>query len=491
MKTECLDTELSVLFSLFRFGKSALKEIESIGTKPEYFSNLIHREVYIELCNVLNNVESVSLSAFFTHYKNNLKRLDKDLIKIETCLKAIKLHPCTLLDIKTYIPDLRKYYCIRTVLAKISSKIDNLDVDFEPSITDIQKTLDIVKKEINPLQVRRVMGLQEGLAERIQHVKDVRNQPDKLGLIETGLINIDKYIGRQSGGDFVIYNAKTNMGKSMFMAHTAVHNWVKGRKVIVITIEMSSSQWLFRMDSKLSKIAHKEFHMGTISDTSELMTKWSNAITNINNPHDLLCYWVPSDCTIQKVRSIIENNPFKPDLVVVDYAGDMKSNLYGKSDFEAAAQAEIYSGLKEIAGDYDIVLYSAQQVRRDVKRIDSESGALTQVAANKADMIIAIECTKEDEDFITEHNGIIYNGRLSLSIVKGRNIPKCKTQIIPNFTKMDFIEKEFDEMMSVGFTSIKSQKALNQEKMEQLEKKLDNPEINQNDFDENEIILLD
>ncbi len=491
MKSECLDTELSVLFALFKFGCSALKELENLGTKSEYFANLIHREIFIEMSQILGKTQTITLSAFLTYYKNNKQTNPKEIIKLETCLKDIKNHSCLITDLKSYVSDLRKYYCIRTVLAKISTKIDNLDINFDDNISDIKDVLDKVTKEMNPTQIKRVMGMKESLNERIQHVHDVKNQPDKLGLIETGLINIDKYIGRQSGGDFIIYNAKTNMGKSMFMAHTAVHNWLKGRKVIVITIEMSASQWLFRMDSKLTRIEHREFHMGSISESSELLDKWKNTINNINNPFDLLCYWVPSDCTIAKVRSIIENNPFKPDLVVVDYAGDMKSNLYGKSDFEAAAQAEIYSGLKELAGDYDLTLYSAQQIRRDVKKIDSESGALTQVAANKADIIIAIECTKEDEDFITEHNGIIYNGRLSLSIVKGRNIPKCKTQIIPNFSRMDFIEKEFDEMMPVGFTSVKSQKTINQEKIQQLEKKLDDKQLNENNFNENEIILLD
>lgn len=491
MKTECLDTELSVLFALFKFSKEAVKELNLISTKSDYFSNFVHRDIYIELTDLINKHGTVTISAFFTHYKNNKNLSPKELIKVQTCLQDIKNHPCLVTDLKTYNNDLRRYYCIRVLLSKISNKVDNLDINFENNIADLKDVLDQITKEINPTQIKRVMGMKESFNERVQHVHDVRNQPDKLGLIETGLINLDKYIGRQSAGDFVLYNAKTNMGKSMFMAHTAIHNWINNKKVVVVTIEMSSNQWLFRMDSKLTKIPHKEFHMGTISETADLMSKWETTINNISNPYDLLCYWVPADCTLQKVRSIVENNPFKPDLLVVDYAGDMKSNLYGKSDFEAPAQAEIYSGLKEIAGDYGLVLYSAQQIRRDVKKIDSESGALTQVAANKADIIIAIECTREDEDFITEHNGIIYNGRLSLSIVKGRNIPKCKTQIIPNFTKMDFIEKEFDEMMAVGFTSVKSQKAINQDKMQELEKKLDNPQLNDNEIDENEINLLD
>jgi replicative DNA helicase len=487
MKTECLDTELSVLFALFKYDKKAVKHLDANGIKDKYFANIIHRKVFQIIYRYINKNGKLSLNGFLKYYQNKVNDDSKEILKIKNCLKSLKQNKCKLDDLKPFCEILRNYYGMRQILNEFGKKIDVLDKDFPKQLLSLEKTITQIKNEINYETVRRVMGLKEGLEERKKFVKDIKENPDKHGLIETGFINFDKFISNQTGGNFVLYNSKTNMGKSMFLAHTAVHNWLKGRKVMVITIEMNCYEWLYRIDSKLSKIEHSEFSLGTIIDNQKFMDKWDVSINEVTNPYDLKCYWVPSQCSNEKIRSLIANNPFKPDLVVVDYAGDMSAGLYGVSDYEEKAQAEIYKGLKEIAGDFDVVLYSAQQVKRDVKSIDSESGARTQMAANKADIIIAIECTKEDKDYMYEENGIVYNGRLTLRITKGRNIPKLKTYVIPTFNRMDFIEKEFKESMVTEFSSFKTKKRENQDKINSLS-------VNNKDNEENvddDIKMLD
>jgi hypothetical protein len=82
--------------------------------------------------------------------------------------------------------------------------------------------------------------------------------------------------------------------------------------------------------------------------------------------------------------------------------------------------------------------------------------------------MLAVEVTKEDEDFMTEVDGNVVIGRMTVSIIKGRNIPKCKTHIIPRFQRMSWLEKEEEEMMPVGSgKEIKTVK-------KQLEEKIDN-----------------
>ena len=164
-----------------------------------------------------------------------------------------------------------------------------------------------------------------------------------------------------------------------------------------------------------------------------------------------MVYWVPSQCTPAKVESIISNNPFKPDIVIVDYAGDMKAGLKGVPDYDPSSHAEIYSSLKEFAGKYECVMYTAQQSKRGTKgKADTESGSWSDVASGKADIMMAVEVTKEDEDFITEVDGSMIIGRMTVSIIKGRNIPKCKTHIIPRFQRMSWLEKEEADMIPCG-----------------------------------------
>ena len=39
------------------------------------------------------------------------------------------------------------------------------------------------------------------------------------------------------------------------------------------------------------------------------------------------------------------------------------------------------------------------------RRVDTESGSWSDIASHKADIMVALEITKEDEDFMTEFEG--------------------------------------------------------------------------------------
>jgi len=53
--------------------------------------------------------------------------------------------------------------------------------------------------------------------------------------------------------------------------------------------------------------------------------------------------------------------------------------------------------------------------------------------------------TEEDKTFEDVINGKKYHGRRSITIVKGRNIPRLKTYVSCDFERMNWYEKEFFE----------------------------------------------
>ena len=64
---------------------------------------------------------------------------------------------------------------------------------------------------------------------------------------------------------------------------------------------------------------------------------------------------------------------------------------------------------------------------------------------------MAVEVTREDEDYMTKgENGSLIVGRMTVSIIKGRNVPRCKTFIIPRFSRMSWLEKVEEEMLGCG-----------------------------------------
>jgi len=333
---------------------------------------------------------------------------------------------------------------------EIVSLVENGNV--EDAVDGMNKYSSVFKEILSTDKLIDVMAFKKDIDKRIEYAIDIKNNPNKIGMVKTGLVNFDKFNPKQSPGELVIYQARTNVGKSMFLMNTAIKNHQAGLKVIVITIEMNAMQWATRIDSCISGFKHSDFSSGEIVSDNSKLTNWKDSVKKFGgDDSELMVYWRPENCTPAVVERIISRNPFKPDLVVVDYAGDMKSGLKNIGEYDPRSHAEIYSKLKEIAGKFTCVLYTAQQTKRGVKTVNDESGAWSDVASAKADIIFAIQKEKEDEIFETEINGIRYRDRLTISAVKARGFPKnCYTNIIPIWDRMTFIEKEFDTRQIKG-----------------------------------------
>ena len=128
---------------------------------------------------------------------------------------------------------------------------------------------------------------------------------------------------------------------------------------------MSASQHLYRMDSNITGIEHKQFASGSITEDVDMMNRWDNRISLLWNQRRrfvslLGSKWMHS-CKSQKL--IIANNPFNPDFVVLDYAGDMKSGIAGVSDYDAGSFGVIYSSLKELAANLTRYIQHSNKAR--------------------------------------------------------------------------------------------------------------------------------
>lgn len=476
MKTEDLNIEFGILWTVLKYRHEAVIRLKELEVKSDYFSNPFHKEFYKISMEAIQTNKEITTKGLIAYFKSLPSTTTRDLVSLKSMIKDLKNNPIDLADLKTHTTQLKRYYVTRKFLSSFKTVLDDdtveIDEVFETITDDINKYKNLVSDEVK----HDIMSLKGDIDKRIEYVKDVKANPNKIGLIETGLVNIDKWIGKQHRGSYVLYEARTGVGKSMMLMGTAVHNFKKGKKVIVITIEMSASDYLFRIDSHLTKYKHSDFAMGNIVDTVGKIDEWKECIKRTGEDgNDLLVYWVPNNCTPAKVHSILSNAPFKPDLVVVDYVGDMSANLKGISNLDSKAQGHCHSEMKAYAGEFNCVIYSAQQTKRGVKKIDTESGAQTDLAGRKADLAIGIQCTKEDESFMYEKDGDILFGRLTIYVYKGRNVPKCKTHIIPNFERMSWIEQE-QEQMDGG-----AQKTVKKENEERMENNLKELEQNEDD----------
>lgn len=477
MATENLEVEYGLLFLLF--SKTRVDVLRGLLTRniiPDYFAALFHREIFAEILDLHKQDKHLSFSGFRTHFLARPGVKQDDELKFgqfQRNISEVKVNPS---DVSHLIDMLVEMYVTRRTLSGMNDVIEQLQyTPLMEVLSDFEQRQKALRALLEKNSVRTTMGLKSGLEDRIARAKEVHTNPDTAGMVCTGLKNLDKWIGRQTPGQLVIYQARTGRGKSMMLMGTALANFKRGLKVIIITIEMSAEDYLYRFDSNLTGITHGEFTMGSIVDDPDKMKIWRKRVSSCGQAGcDILVYWVPSNCTPARIDDIIANNPFAPDVVVVDYAGDMKAGLRGVPDYDPRAHAEIYSALKEFAGKYECVVYTAQQSKRGSEgKASTETGSWSDVASNKADIMMAVEVTKEDEDFMNDVNGSVVIGRMTISIIKGRNVPACKTHIIPRFQRMNWLEKEEEEMIPAGsIKEIKTVKKVLQEKIDKANEEL-------------------
>ena len=480
IKVEQQSFESAILFSLFKFGKDAFSEIrKTINFSSEFFSNPIKRKVFEIIEEVYKKDGNVlSYSGAYKYICGLPEATTEDRLVTKEVFKEINFAHIKKEDIIPYAKQIREFYIKRKFLKEIESLPQKFsDTPIPEVLDDLMKFSDKLSKMVNPISEDNVMKFKGDLDKRIEYVREVDENPEKAKLIKTGFKNFDKFNPMLDIGSLYLIQGRTNIGKSMFMMGCACRNFEDKKKTIVITIEMNARQWAFRIDSRISGILHEEFTTGRLNKDKLLIDLWKERVKKFGGEeNEMLLYWVPSECTPEVVDVIIGTNPFKPDLVVVDYAGDMKSGIKGLSDYDEKAQAEIYSKLKQIAGKHNCVIASGIQTKRLAgKRTTTEDGARTQIAADKSDILVAIEQTKDDEDFIKENIeyeeddlsavpdledpnapvakrkiSLMAKGRLTARIIKIRNAKKLKTHLIPRFEKMNWIEEELSEPLYDG-----------------------------------------
>jgi replicative DNA helicase len=467
LKTEDIPIEHSILYSVFKYGHESMRRLLKI-IDVETFSNKIHQAIFKNIkenYNISGNV--LSINAIYNLLSSSDQLNDEEKPALKSILDSIKTSAIKLDDVEVLSKELRQYYVTRKMYKLFTQKTINTTENLDTILYEVERGVVDLRKALNNDLAKNVGSLKGQIAEREQYMFDVKNNPVAQGKVKTGIANFDKYITGLGPGMFAIFLAKSGDGKSMMLMRTAIENFKVGIKTIIITIEMNHIEYLQRLDSNISGINHDKFSSGNILDKQDEVIAWKNSITAVGNAtDDLLVYYVPENCTPATVDLIIENAPFKPQLVIVDYAGDMSSGNKKLSNYEFQAQSEIFKSLKELAGKHACTIFTAQQVRRGVKSIDKESGSLTKVATERADMLVSYEV---DEEGTFEANGEISTRRYLAKMVKYRHGRGLQTYFIELFHKMTIYEMFQDKPMyaNVGYLNDKDKKSKQDDSQEE------------------------
>lgn len=275
-------------------------------------------------------------------------------------------------DFHELVSKLKKKRChklLSGMLVEINEKYSADGID--ATVEVLSNSLDSIQKELSDFGndkqnfdiTQSAEFFKEEYTKRIEH-------PELFKGIGCGLSNIDEKTFGWMPGQIVVFLAPSSGGKSVMLLNAAIHaNKEHGKKVLYMSFEMNSWLCLLRHVSLQFEIPYSQLKDNNLAP-DELKTiidglKSSNSSSYFEydvNMEDPTPEYIDS-----RIRELIATKG-KPDILVVDYIGNMtiRNAPHNAKDYEL--QTKAVQQLHIMAKRYNIPIITAQQINRETIR---------------------------------------------------------------------------------------------------------------------------
>lgn len=182
--------------------------------------------------------------------------------------------------------------------------------------------------------------------------------------VMTGFFSLDASIGSLMRSELIIVAARPNVGKTAFVMQIAEHCALKGKNVLVVSLEMKDRELIGRLLAKHSKVNSRVMRARMLNDEDQHTLRVTAAAMDAM----AIRVWSPAQATLPQIRAVarLEQSRTKLDLVVVDYIGlvAQESTLRTERHLHIG---RVSSGLKSLAKELDVPVLVACQLNRDAE----------------------------------------------------------------------------------------------------------------------------
>jgi KaiC/GvpD/RAD55 family RecA-like ATPase len=180
----------------------------------------------------------------------------------------------------------------------------------------------------------------------------------------------DELVGGIGRGEIAAVVSASGVGKSVFLANIATWNVLRGKRVLYLSTEMKQNKVAMRIDSIMTGISIKDL----VKRRKEVVAELKRTVFDKEDKKLFMLKKFPSKSadinTFRAYHSQVQMHGFKPDLVIVDYVGEMKDY----ADIPKHESRERMVGdLTQWCGEEDFGLFTALQPNRTGKEV-SRSG---------------------------------------------------------------------------------------------------------------------
>jgi len=195
--------------------------------------------------------------------------------------------------------------------------------------------------------------------------------------IPTGFDSIDvNYPTGLAGGHSIVFLGFSGKGKSFFSALIGVKAWEAGRKVLVVSLEMTPSEYRNRLYPMMSNGRFSISELGNASVDTDNVRRWGEQALKNSSDFIVVGMGDAADMTPNGIQAKIDM--YQPDLVIIDYLQLMSDNR--RTDGMTPRMLNLSREIKMMAMRSDIPIISITAVTDDENTKREHAPTLKQIA---------------------------------------------------------------------------------------------------------------
>ena len=217
--------------------------------------------------------------------------------------------------------------------------------------------------------------------------------------VKTGIPIIDKCTNGIAPGELVTIGAKSGVGKSALSIRVAINMFKEGKKVLIVSREMSKQQVAERILLAHSGITKEAYENREFDDKD-----WVRIVETIEafSTKDIIIDDKIS--TIQEIKQAVRR--YKPDILIVDYIQLLTPS--NNKDSRERQVAEISRELKKMTSDFEmIVIQLTQLAEKGIGNYKPSGESYTRESRaiyHDSNIVIYVHHVTEEKEIEIAHN---------------------------------------------------------------------------------------
>lgn len=391
--------EQSLLGSVF-IDISIYFQIEHLSTDIFYYEP--HKIIFENLKEVYKEKGTVDLLLLLEHMKS------KGILESVggfSYLTSLSTVVTTTSNIHHYIDVLEELAYKREVVKSCYKLINNIR-EGEDINTSLNLFEQITKIDSDIKTDNTLKSIMQSIFDDLSNGKPVNKLKTDISIIDTCTNGI-------ANGELVTIGAHSGVGKSALAINIAINSYLKGKRVLIVSREMTKEQVAERVILSNTGMSKKKYESRDFNDNDwesiiKTMEKFSTEEVKIDDKIS----------TLQEIKR--ELREFKPDILVVDYVQLLTPS--NSKEMRERQVAELSRELKKITSDYGIIVIQLTQLaEKGVGNYRPHGESYTRESRaiyHDSNIVIYIHNVTEEKELEQAFNKTVFKERGSLEDMK-------------------------------------------------------------------------